>query len=125
MYARGEGKQGSKKVRGQFEGFAEFSQSEGVIVAFQEMVGRPGIQLSGGFESKERGREKDGLGRTEWVQILEALSARLRFCQKVHGNASLRFCQKVHGGESWKASEEGGDRGSAGCGEGALLAAMD
>lgn len=86
MYSRGKGEQGSKTVRGQFEGFAEFSQSEGAMVAFQEVVGRPGIQLTGGFESKERGREKDGLGRTEWVQILEALNARLRFCQKVVGN---------------------------------------
>lgn len=63
MYAWGKGEQRSKKVRGQLEGFAEFSQSEGAMVSFQELVGRPGIQLTGGFESKERGREKDGLGR--------------------------------------------------------------
>lgn len=112
MYAQGKGEQGSKKVRGQFEGFSEFSQSEGAMVAFQEVVWRPGIQLIGGFASKERGREKDGLRRTEWVQILEALNARLRFYQKVVG-------------KSWKASEEGSDRSSAGCGAGTLLAAMD
>ena len=39
----GKREQGSHKVGGQSEGFAEFSQSVRAMVAFKEVVGRPGI----------------------------------------------------------------------------------
>lgn len=43
------GEQGSHKVGGQFEGFEEFSQSVRAMMAFKEVVGRPGIQRSWGL----------------------------------------------------------------------------